>query len=153
MRKILFALALVALTTAARADDKPFHHILTDPGATTSALAVASTGTALTAAFDLRRCGSVEALWIVATSATGDADVKVEYALSLDGTTYTTFATYTDLTSSTATDFASPAAPEGLNRVLMPVVPARWIKFLVTGVGSNPADTLVTLGIACRGVL
>lgn len=153
MRNALLALALVAIAATARAEDKPFVEALSIQGGATTLIPVATTSTAETDPFDLRRCGSVEALWIIAASATGTADVKAEYALSLDGVTYTTFATYTDLIASSATLFASPASPEGLNRVLMPVVPGRWIKFLLTGVGSNPADSVVRLLLACRGLV
>jgi len=111
-----------------------------------SATAVASTGSATSSAQKLGSEDGALALAIVATSASGTADVKVEFALSLDGTTYGSFDDSADITSSTAGDCATP---EGLCVIALPprVLFAPFVKFKVTGVGTNPADTVVTASV------
>lgn len=111
--------------------------------------AIASTGAATTAVFSNAQSGGIESILFVATSVAGTADVKVEYVICVDpGCSVSgAAADFTDLISSSNT--TCPVS-EGLCRVLMPVVGAGNIKFTVTGVGSNNADTTIDLFVVYR---
>jgi len=145
MRIAGWVIAALLIAAPAFADDTVHYEQIADDAA------VASTGSATTSGFDLRQFGTNEALFFQAVSVSGDADVKIEYALSLDNSTYTDFSDFTDLIASSLTTYAS--FPETLHRILLPVMPGRWVKFKVTGVSSNPADTTVDLWFAGRGVM
>lgn len=72
--------------------------------------------------------------------------VKLEYAVSDDGTNFGSFADYTDLVAASVTDFPTP---EGVYAVSLPNFLSNWIKFKVTELGVV-ADTLVTLTLWLR---
>ena len=78
-----------------------------------------------------------------AASIAGAADVKLEFQQSPDNTNWDGIADNPDITSSTSTD--KPDNREGYNEYTVPALLGRYVRFLVTGVGANPADTLVTL--------
>jgi hypothetical protein len=110
--------------------------------------AVASTGAKTTASLDTKFLSRIESLALKAVSASGDADVKVEYQTSQDDSNWDAAADNDDITSSQATQFANNK--EGWNHIDMVTHLSRYIRFVVTGVGSNPADTLVSLKAICR---
>ncbi len=95
------------------------------------------------------KLGAMEAIWVQVTSAGGAPDVKLEYALSLDDTTYTDYALYTDLLTSSATVFTDD--PEGVNPIDLPPLPGNFVKFRVTGLAGNQTDTRANLWFAGRG--
>ena len=108
-----------------------------------NAVAVASTGNAVSASLSLRDGQILESVVLKASSVSGTADVKLEYITSHDDVNYEDYADTQDLTSSTAT--AKPNNVEGWNPYIMVDAPANaYIKFKVTGVAANPADTLVS---------
>jgi len=92
----------------------------------------------------------MEGVVVKASSVSGTADVKVEYVTSPDNTNYEAYADTQDITSSTLLDKANN--PEGANPFNMPpLIPSNgWIKFKVTGIALNPADTLVDLTMIIR---
>jgi hypothetical protein len=108
-------------------------------------VAVASTASQESGALPLQYVSQIESVMCKAASASGTADVKIEYITSPDGTNYEAYADTLDITASTLTDKAGNA--EGFNPFPMPaLIPSNlYIKFKVTGVNLNPADTLVTL--------
>lgn len=95
---------------------------------------------------DTRHMEKLRGLTLSATSVLGAANVKLEYQVSEDKMSATDYSEAQALTSSTATDFTT--APEGMHSLDMPDVNARYVRFRVTGVGSNPADTRVTAILA-----
>ena len=108
-----------------------------------NAVAVVSTGNAESSTFDLVYTAQVEAVVLRAKSASGAPDVKLQHALSHDGTNFDAYADNTDWTASSAT--AKPNNAQGYNSYIPPsgTAAGRYIKFKVTGVGSNPAGTVV----------
>ena len=106
------------------------------------AVAVASTGNAVSTSIPLEWVERVEAVVLKAISASAVADVKIEYAGSPDDTNYESYDDTDDITSSTLLENAN--TPEAFNSYAVPAILNRYIKFKVTGVASNPADTLVT---------
>jgi hypothetical protein len=115
-----------------------------------SAVLVASTGSVESSAFPLQYVVSIEGIVVKASSVSSTADVKVEYVTSPDNVNYEAYADTQDITSSTLLDKAGN--PEGANPFNMPpLIPSNgWIKFKVTGIASNPADTLVDLIMMVR---
>jgi len=111
------------------------------------AVAVASTGSAESQVVPMRAVAVAESLLVQATSASGTADIKVEYAVSHDGVNFGSYDDYTDLIASSVTEFQTD---EGLTAISLPNMLAPYVKFKVTGVGSNPADTLVTMRLLLR---
>lgn len=91
---------------------------------------------------------SIDALVVSAVSATGTADVRVQYCTSLDGVTFDDYDDNPTLVSSTLATFSN--GPELPNVVAMPGPRNPYLKIKVTGVNSNPADTLVTVTAVCR---
>lgn len=108
---------------------------------------VNGTGSVTSPAIDLSGFKRVEAIRFKASSVVGAAKVKVEYAISdkVDGE-FTTFDDQDDLIvdSSLLTD------PEAWHSVLMPIVPDKAIQFKVTGLATNPVDTLASLVLMAR---
>jgi len=86
-------------------------------------------------------------LFLACSSASGTADVKIEVAFSADGSTFTP---YDVVVSSTLTGFPSNA--EGLNRQSLDAFDplAASLRFRVTGVASNPADSVCTVDLVAR---
>ena len=89
--------------------------------------------------YGVNRIGYLSVQW-QATSVTGTADVKVEVQGSIDETNFVEPDGTADVTSSDATEAWHIAG------IYIPMV--RQIKVCVTGVASNPADTLVTVWLA-----
>jgi hypothetical protein len=101
--------------------------------------AIASTATLTSPPIPLSRA-DFESILYKATSVAGTADVKIEYAISEDGTNFGSFDDNTDLVASSN---AVPTA-EGLKTIPGVTVAAPWMKIKVTGTASNNADTLFT---------
>lgn len=133
--KTLFV--LLALLLPALAQAKPIERQLL------AGEAVASTGTVTSSAVKLADFDGLTAIWVQCTSVSGVADVKIERIDSIDNSTFTDVADQTVLLASTLAEFTT--APEGPNPILSPVFFGKYAKFILTGVGSNPADTLCDL--------
>ncbi len=110
-----------------------------------NAILVNGVGSVETEALPLQHVNFIESMVIRASSVTGTADVKLEYVTSPDGTNWEAYADTTDITASTLVEFANNA--EGFNPLFIPAdAPLNaYVKFKVTGIALNPADTLVTL--------
>lgn len=102
-------------------------------------------GSAESDAIVLAFVAALAGLVLQAASVAGTADVKLEYVTSPDGTNYEDYTDTQDITSSTLTD--RTGGPEGFNAFVMPPLTpgSQTIKFRVTGVNANPADTRVTV--------
>ena len=107
------------------------------------------TGSAESVAVDLRHTDTLEAFQYQVVSAGGAPDVKVEWALSQDGVT---FNQYTDQSPIVASS-AARATPEGMQFIALPAALARFIKFKVTGLATNPADSIFDGWLQCRELL
>lgn len=84
------------------------------------------------------------AFLIRAASAGGTADVKIEYRQGWDQADGTVaWGEYAD-TAELEDTTAGLATPEGWNAIPTPTLLAPWVQFRVTGVGANPADTIVS---------
>ena len=99
-------------------------------------------GSAESGLFPLQYVKGLQGLGLQASSVTGTADVKVQYAVSPDGTNFSDYQDNPDIVSSTL--LANPTAPESFNDYPLPNPLLGYLKFKVTGVAANPADTLVT---------
>ena len=112
-------------------------------------IAIASTAAVELDTFANGNKGGIEAIYFVATSSAGTADLKIEWHGCMDSacTVEGTKADHSDLIASSNT--TCPVS-EGLCRVLMPVIGAPYVVFTVTGVGSNNADTTVDVFLTHR---
>ena len=77
-------------------------------------------------------------LWIQATSTSGTADVDIQIVQSYNDTA----ANY--VVPNTGGTMASSVSDEAAHVYSVSPVPMPFLRFRVTGVGSNPADTVVT---------
>lgn len=112
-----------------------------------SAQLVAQAGTLTSSAIDLRRAMRVDSIVMQVTSVLSAVpSVKVEYAVSQDGTTFGAFSDYADLVAASVTDFPTP---EGIFAVSLPNFLAPYIKLKVTELNVT-SDTLVTLTLNLR---
>jgi hypothetical protein len=105
-------------------------------------VAVASTGSQTSGVVSLQHVSTLESIVLKASSVLGAADVKLEYSTSPDNASFDSFDDNADITSSQATD--KPNNTEGYNAFPHPAPLNNFIKWKVTGVGANPADTLVS---------
>lgn len=102
---------------------------------------------------NLAGCDVAVSVFVTASSTIGAADVKLEYAVCSQTETSGaancgSFVDTTDLVASTNTDFTTN--PEGLHAVALPALLSSVVDFKVTGVGTNPADTVVTADLLCK---
>ena len=143
MRKLFVGMCLLALPLTAHAQpvEDLFRSIQVFSGE-----AVASTGSATSSQISLDDCLRVESMILKATSSSGTADVKVEILQCWKGDCEVT-GDNTAIVSSTVTSYNTP---EGINVVAFPAFLSKDIKLLVTGVASNPADSLENLDLLCR---
>lgn len=110
---------------------------------------VDSTGAVTSVSLRLKDAATISSIVMRAASVTGAADVKLEYITSPDDTNYEAVADTQDITASSATD--KTGGPELFNSYMMPTAPENsYIKFIVTGVGGNPADTIVDCYVMLR---
>ena len=109
-----------------------------------AAVAVASAGNAESPVLDLRLGPSITPYTIAlrASSVSGVADVKLQVATSEDGINFSHYDDSSDVVTSTL--LARQAGPELFNEYPLANVFNKFLKFRVTGVGVNPADTLVS---------
>lgn len=112
-----------------------------------NAVTINGTASADSVVIDLSHVDRVESILFQASSAGGTAKVKLEYAVSNDGSVFGSYDDYPDLIADNTVDFVTP---EGLTAVSLPNLLARYIKFRVTGLATNPADTVVTANLNVR---
>jgi hypothetical protein len=101
-------------------------------------VAVASGGTYTTPALPMHRYKEIS-LIVKVYAASGTPDVKIEYAVSSDGTN---FGAFTDNTALVASSNAF-ATPKGITAAPLPNFLAPYVKLKITGIGGNPAGTIV----------
>ena len=102
----------------------------------------------VSSAFDLRMgMMKLENLLFVASSVASNPNVAFYYAMSMDGVTWGSFADNAALLAT----MSGLANPQGIQNVSLSNIMAPWIRFSVSGWGSNPADTLVTADVWIRG--
>ena len=102
-----------------------------------TATTLSALGTAETGAIDCRD-SDPEYLLLKIVSASGNADVNVEVAISNDGTTFNSYTSQDPLVASTNTQYGS-LNPEEYHSLVVPGAP--WIKLRLTELGSL-ADTI-----------
>lgn len=106
------------------------------------------TGTETSTYVSLEYAERVESLMLKASSVSGTADVKAEYASSWDTTEFENFDDTSDITSSTL--LARTNSPEGWNIYSMSSPLNRYIRIRITGVAVNPTDTIVSAYLIVR---
>lgn len=106
------------------------------------AVALASLGAITSAVLDTEHMGRLHDLSLKVSSVTGTADAIIEYATSPDGTNFDAYSDNTALAASTL--LAKAGNPEGFNGYPLPIFLNRYVRFRLTGIASNPADSLVT---------
>lgn len=92
--------------------------------------ALSSGGAIVSEAIDCRN-SDPEYLMLKATAAGGTASVKIEVAVSNDGTTFNSFTSQDPIIAATATEFASQGEEE-YHAIVVPGAP--WIKLQVSDV-------------------
>lgn len=99
---------------------------------------------------DLRLVGAVVCIQLKAASETGTAQVKVQFRTSPDGTNFDAYADNSDIVANQTLSF--PNNTEGWNRIPFTKedIANRYIQFLVSGIDTNPADTLASLYVLCE---
>ena len=105
-------------------------------------IVVASTGEVYTKSFPLFN-GEYFGVWISIASATGAADVKVELEESwkeptIEGSAETSLYQVTDEVS------AQINVEETANIIKVEPYPMAWGRYKITGISSNPEDTIMT---------
>lgn len=93
-----------------------------------------SGGSVETPVVDCRK-GSLDHLLIKIAQASGDADVKVQVAISEDGITFNSYDSQDDVIASTATEFAGQG-PEELHSFLCTVT-APFLRFKITDLSTT----------------
>jgi hypothetical protein len=107
-----------------------------------SATGINAAATATSAAIDLRYM-TPKYLYLDASSATGTATLKVEVVVSHDGSAFGGYADYDDIIADTS-DVAEFPTVDALRAVPLPnILHNTVVKFRVTGLGGNPADTII----------
>lgn len=104
------------------------------------AAALGSGGTLTSAAIPNSRFKRMDGFMLTLTPASGSADVKIEYQVSVDGTNWNALAT---LIASTLASYAS--TPNGANLVPMPAPLAPFIRFKLTELASKATTVTATL--------
>lgn len=112
-----------------------------------TAQAVAQSGSITSSAIPVRLVNRAESLLMQVTSVLSAVpSVKLEYAVSDNGTDFGSFNDYADLVAASVTDFPTP---EGLYAVSLPNFLAPFVKFKATELGVT-SDTLVTMTLWLR---
>jgi hypothetical protein len=92
---------------------------------------------------DLRYIDHIVGFQMRVASAGGTADAKVEYAIGVgDDPSTVVFGEYAD-TDDIEDATSGLTTPEGWNSFVFPTVVAPFMRLRVTGVGANPADTVL----------
>ena len=107
-----------------------------------------ATGNEISSYVSLEYAERVESLLLEVRSVSGTADVKAEYATSWDTTSFDNFDDNADITSSTLTEKAN--SPEAWNVYPVSAPLNRYIRIRITGVGTNPADTIASAYLIVR---
>ena len=89
----------------------------------------------------------LEAFLFMASSPTSRADLSFEYAVSPDNSTFGSFADNAAILTSTVSLTGISA---GWLTVPMPSPLAPFVRFSISGVGSNPVDTRITGDVVLR---
>lgn len=84
------------------------------------------------------KSGGVFGIWYQATSAGGTADIKLEVLMSYDDTS----ANFVE--PDNQPDITSSTSDEAIHVDSIYPTPMKYFKVKCTGVGSNPADTVIT---------
>jgi hypothetical protein len=79
--------------------------------------------------------GDPEHLMFRVTSVSGTANVKIQFLVSNDGTTFNTATSQDALVASTLLTFAAPLNPEDYHVLTCPAAP--WIKIVVTEISAG----------------
>lgn len=109
-----------------------------------AAVAVASAGNAESPVLDLT-VGATSTPYTIAlraSSVSGTADVQLQVQESEDGTNFDDYADHPNVIDSTL--LAKPTGPELWNEYPLTDAPNKFLRFKVTGIAANPADTLVS---------
>mgnify|MGYP001560054049 CR=1 FL=1 len=102
----------------------------------------------ISSALDMRRdVIRLEAFLFMASSPTSRADLSFEFAVSPDNSTFGAFADNTAIFTSTVSLTGISA---GWLAVPMPNTLAPFVRFIISGVGSNPVDTRITGDVVLR---
>lgn len=88
----------------------------------------------------------LEGLDFILSSVASTPDCGFFYALSTDGVTWGSFSDNTALQASTF----SGGNPQGFHTIALPTVLSPYIRFSLSGTGSNPADTKATVDLWIR---
>lgn len=112
-----------------------------------AAVAVASLGTAESPSIELRLGPSITpyTISLMASSVSGVADVKLQIATSEDNVNFSHYDDRANVIASTLLE--RPNGPELANEYPLSDVFNKFVKFKVSGVAANPADTLVSATI------
>ena len=95
---------------------------------------------------DLRLC---RAFAVQMKAAASGSAAKLEYATSPDGTNFDSYDDNPDLIADNNTEF--PNNTEGWNTKLLDNdFPNRYVKLKVTGLATNPANTVVAVNLMCK---
>ena len=102
----------------------------------------------ISSALDMRRdVIRLEAFLFMASSPTSRADLSFQYAVSPDNLIFGSFADNTAILTSTVSMMGISA---GWLAVPLPSPLAPFVRFAISGVGSNPVDTRITGDIVLR---
>ena len=92
----------------------------------------------------------LESLTYTLSSVLSTPDVAMFYRVSPDGVTWGSFADFLPLSGSLLTSTFSGGNPQGYHTLALPNALAPFIEFAVSGVGSNPQDSLCTMDLLLR---
>ena len=109
--------------------------------------AIGAAATLTSPAIDVRRATRLESLMCLFTSVAGTPKIKVEYAVSGDGTAFGAFTDNSPLVADSSVAFATP---EGLTSVALPAPLANFIKVKLTELTGALADTLASATLVLR---
>lgn len=110
-----------------------------------SAVTVASTNSAESEVIDCTN-GLPVSLVIQLTSATADPDVKLQVATSADGTTFGSYDDFAEIIASSLGAFGtSVQLPHTITFAETSFPRAPFLQFKLTGINSNPSDTIATV--------
>lgn len=88
----------------------------------------------------------LESLNFIASSLTSNPDIGFFYAISPDGVTWGSYADNPALLASTVT----LSNPQGYQALVLPNTLGPFVRFAVSGTGSNPSDCVVTVDLVFR---
>ena len=98
-----------------------------------SAQSIVGSGTATSSSIDTRLL-NVVSLQFKAVATGGDADIRIQYQTSQDDTNYDSVSDNATILASSGTTFTNNK--EGWNRIEIPSISNRYVKFLITELGA-----------------